>query len=173
MAGNTKTLEWFLMDLKYNFHWYNKFNIGSLNLNISYRFSLYKKILKKVVYYIKNYRKQKFIFLPSLIVNAKNYPKDKNYVYCGGGRIVISNKFLERQIRMKIDTSFLPIGVCFFSLESDRFCDAIRSILCDDFIHSLMTDEKTVAIRDLFFLHLTRELSIFTLNYVNEKVNSL
>lgn len=161
--------EWFIKDLKDNFKLYNLMNVYDLKLSLQEKILLYGGSLSKMPHYAFNYKKEKFLLIPSFLVRTSEFSDNRDYVYCGGGKIIINNKYISKKIVLRINTDFLPVGLCFISLDDNSICDKLHNYMLSKGFESMFND-ATVENRDMIFKSISRFLSIASMEYLVKKI---
>lgn len=161
--------EWFINDLKSNFGLYNMMNVYKLKLDLEDKLYLYFLVFLRFFFFIFNYNKEKFILLPSFLVRSSQFPSNTNYVYCGGGKIILNNSHMEKRLVMRIDTSFLPVGMCYIALNDTSIYEGLKVFMNNSYIKYLIKRHDLES-RDSLFKDLSRQLSLLSLTLFYEKV---
>lgn len=168
---------WAFLDIRINFPFYNHRNMYKLNLSFKDKFKLYRDATLSIPYYFLNYDREKFILLPtfltSMLVTNKRLPKRRTFVLCGGGYIYIGHKTMDNYIKIKIDTSFLPPGLSFFSIDDEVLYLSLWGRMNGPTIKDLINDYHKHGDRaalEWIFRLMTETLAKDALEYLSIKV---
>lgn len=161
--------EWFIKDLKAHFSFYNLINVHKLNLDITDKAYLYFLVLMRLMKYIINYKKEKFIILPTLLLKTSTFPENTNYIYCGNGKIIINNNKMSKKLVMRIDTSFLPFGFGFVSLNDDIIYNGLKDFMNSEYVKYLIKKHNLES-RNALFKDMSRMVSLLALKLLYTKI---